>query len=135
MAYTKIAKPNMNGFLEREQDDYILLESGQDVLDQWAYIGFDPFDRPYANGSKAVEIKIGTPLTDLLLFNSKGVINLSSDYKFGKGYTGSRTTLEGGFKYSFNRQVDLNLSYRFENDPNAAIPSNDLIISGFSYSF
>ena len=32
MAYTKIAKPNMNGFLEREQDDYILLETGGKII-------------------------------------------------------------------------------------------------------
>jgi hypothetical protein len=32
MAYTKIAKPNMKGYLQREEEGYILLESGGKII-------------------------------------------------------------------------------------------------------
>lgn len=115
--------------------EYLFLDNGKDTLDEWTLIGFDPFDRPYANGSKAVQEALLINLSDDTAFVSKGVIYLSSDNKFGKGHAGSKSTIESGFRYSFNKQIDMNISYRYETDPNLDVQNSDLLISSLSYKF
>lgn len=115
--------------------EYILMENGVDILDEWALLGFDPFDRPYMNGSKALEFKIKQFVSDDIIFVLNSVAYLSPNYKFGKGYPNSRLTTEGKIIYNISQKIDLHSSLRVENDPNAAVPTNDALIFGLNYSF
>lgn len=115
--------------------EYLFFDNGIDSLDEWTLIGFDPFDRPYANGNRAIEAALLKNLSDDTSFISRGVVYLSSGNKFGKGHVGSKSTIESGFKYSFSKQIEMNVSYRYETDPNLDVQNTDLLISNLSYRF
>lgn len=105
------------------------------TLDQWAFLGFDPFDRPRVNGSRAVAFKLRRPFTSSLVAVGKGTLDLSREYRYGTGYAGSRYTLEGGFNVSLGSKTDAVILYRIDQDPNAADQTTDLFTLGLTSRF
>ncbi|MEK7376455.1 MAG: S-layer homology domain-containing protein, partial [Candidatus Margulisiibacteriota bacterium] len=74
------------------------------LLDQWALIGFDPFNRPRGNGAKAIQAHVVQNISDTLSLDLKGNVDLSPDYKYGTGHINSRMTYEAGL-YLGSRQA------------------------------
>lgn len=96
------------------------------ALDEWTMIGFDPFLRPRVNGCRSFDAYFTKTVSSALKLTAKGVLDMSSDYKFGQGYQGSRSTIEGGINVSLGSRSEANLLYRVENTPNATDTTTDL---------
>ena len=105
------------------------------ALDQWSLIGFDPFNRPRVNGTRAIQAHITQDISDSLTLDLKGNIDLSSEYKYGTGYANSRMTYEAGLYMGSSQSSLVSLAYRLDMDPNAADPTTDLLIVGMSSKF
>ena len=96
------------------------------ALDEWTLIGLDPFLRPRVNSCRSFDAYITKKITGRLEFDAKANLDLSPDYRYGTGKTGSRFTYETGFNITLGSQSEANILYRSENDPNAVNATTDL---------
>lgn len=106
-----------------------------ELLDQWSFLGYDPFGRPAVNGTRRISLNFKKALNDSLAFTGRGNLDLSTGYKFGSGEDGSRLTLEGGLVFSLGKDSDISLCYRSDRDPNAAVQNTDLVSMALSGRF
>lgn len=106
-----------------------------DVLDQWSFLGYDPFGRPAANGARRLSMRIKKPLNNSITLTGRGNLDLSTSYKFGPGENGSRLTLEASLVFASGKDSDIIISYRTDRDPNAVVQNTDLINIALSGRF
>jgi len=104
-------------------------------LDEWTLLGYDPFGRPKSNGARSMSLVFDKKITDSLYLVGRGVIDLSVNYRYGAGETGSRLTYEAGFNVNFNKSSEMVLLYRVDTDPNAAEQTTNLLTLGFASKF
>ncbi len=106
-----------------------------ELLDQWSFLGYDPFGRPAVNGTRRLSLKLKKTVNDSFALTGRGNLDLSTAYKFGPGENGSRLTLEGGLIFALGKDANFSFCYRTDRDPNAVVQNTDLVNIALSGRF